>query len=343
MARQKVKMVNRLRISRGKDGLFRVRSPDKPSKVLKEAKTEEEAYKWAHRCRKFAHKEPPWTLEELEFLADNYGRMSAEDIARRLKRSTNALKIISFRKLGINQKSNIYTARALARELGLSCSKIVVAWYDRGYLKGKLAPFRNGPNHVWFFDYDDIIECLQRRPWLCRLRRMPQSYFRSIVREEWEKNPWYTRQEAAQFLGMVTVGPIERYIKRGWLPAIRRPMGGSKGEWIIRHSDLAEFQLNDPRSDHRKSATLASSLENAMNRALEKAFHALARGRWQMFGYWAGLWTQLNSLNKRESSPFQALMDYAQARKEVNSGEEPCGALSGCESRNSKATAEKEI
>ncbi len=172
---QKIKWVNRLRISRGKDGVFRVRSPDKPYKVLKEAPTEALAYRWAHRCRKYARKEPPWIEDELEFLADNYGRISVEDICRRLNRSPNSLKIISFRKLGINQKSNIYTARALASDLGVSCAKIIVAWYDRGYLKGKLAPFRNGPNHVWFFDYDDIVECLRQRPWLCRLNGMNRS------------------------------------------------------------------------------------------------------------------------------------------------------------------------
>ena len=229
----KVKFVNKLRITQGHDGLFRVRSPEKPPRVLKVAETEAAAYRWAHRCRKFTRKEPPWSEDELEFLADNYGRIPVEDICRRLKRSPNSLKIISFRKLGINQKSNIYTARAVAGELGLSCAKIVVAWYDRGYLAGKPAPFRNGGNKVWFFDYDDIVECLNKRPWLCRLRRMPPGYFKSIVQAQWEKDPWYNRVEAANFLGLVTVGPIWRYVKEGWLRGIRRPSGGGQGEWIL--------------------------------------------------------------------------------------------------------------
>ena len=115
----KIRWVNRLRISRGHGGLYKVRSPDKPYLVLKEEPTFEKAYRWAHRCRKFAKKEPPWSKDELEFLNDNYGLMPAETLAHRLGRTKNALKIISFRKLKIDQRSNLYTARAVAIELGI--------------------------------------------------------------------------------------------------------------------------------------------------------------------------------------------------------------------------------
>ena len=308
---QNIRWVNRLRISRGKDGLFKVRSPDKPYPVLKEAATLEKAYRWAHRCRKYAKKEPPWAEYELEYLADNYGRISADAICKHLNRSPNSLKIITFRKLGINQKSNIYTSRSLAREMGVSCSKTIVAWYNRGYLAGKPAPFRNGPNQVWFFDYDDIVDCLTKRPWLCRLKRMPQSYFRSIVQAEWDKDPWYTRIEAANFLGLATAGPIWRYVKEGWLQGVRRPSGGGQGAWIFRHSTLANFQLADPRPDHRKSVTLARAVQTAMDDAERKAFKALGRGRWAQFAQWANIWSSLNYVNGRAPSPFQGLRDYA--------------------------------
>ena len=115
----KLKQVNRLRLSRGHDGIWRVRSPDPPHKVLFENTDQQIAYRWAHRCRRFAEKEPRWAEYELEYLSDNYGILPAEEIARRLCRTINALKIISFRKLKINQRSNIYTARAVATELGI--------------------------------------------------------------------------------------------------------------------------------------------------------------------------------------------------------------------------------
>lgn len=318
----KIRYVNRLRISKGHDGVFRVRSPEKPYPVLKEAPTFDKAYKWAHRNRKYAAKEPPWTEDELEYVADHYGRIPVEDICRRLNRSHNSVKIITVRKLGINLKSNIYTSRAVAKEMGVSCSKTIVAWYDRGYLAGKPAPFVNGPNKVWFFDYDDIIACITQRPWLCDLKRMPQSYFRSIVQAEWKRDPWYTRIEAAEFLGLGTVGPIWRYLKAGWLHGVRRPSGGGKGAWIFRHSALAEFQLNDPRPDHRKSATLAQGVRTAMETAERKAFKALGRGRWAQFSQWANVWDNLNYLNYRVPSPFKALRDYANSNNGRDDGQD---------------------
>jgi len=313
---QKIKFVNNLSISRGKDGVFRVRRCKKPHLILKEAPTFEKAYLWAHRNRKYSKKAPPWADYELEFLDENYGRLSVEKICQHLKRTPNSLKIITYRKLGINQKSNIYTARALAKEMGVACSKTIVAWHDRGYLAGKPAPFMNGHNKVWWFDYDDIIECLQKRPWLCRLKRMPPSYFRSIVKAEWDKDPWYTRNEAANFLGLITVGPIWRYIKAGWLQGVRGPSGGGQGQWFFRHSELANFQLTDPRPDHRKSATLATAVKSAMDTAEKKAFKALGRGRWAQFAQWANVWDSLNNVNYRIPSPFRKLKDYS------NQGEE---------------------
>jgi len=62
-----------------------------------------------------------WTQKELDYLNDNYGLKPATEIAERLGRSTNALKIISTRRLGgHNQRANLYTARAVATVMGVS-------------------------------------------------------------------------------------------------------------------------------------------------------------------------------------------------------------------------------
>lgn len=261
-------------------------------------------------------KKGPWTDQELEYIDDHYGRISVELIAKKLNRSKNAIKIICYRKLrGINQRSNIYTSRAVQEELGLSCPKIAVAWLDRGYLKGERAPFSYGPNQAWHFEYDDIIRCLKERPWLVRRERMPESYFRSIVQAEWEKNPWYNSREAAQFLGLADHNPIHRYIYQQLLPAVRRPMGGSKGEWVIRHKDLVEFQLHDPRPLHRKSIRLPETLKKKLEDVERRAWHALAQGHYQRFGQWAGVWVQLSSIDGKKPAPFKDLVELAKLRR----------------------------
>lgn len=115
----KLNQINRLRLSQGHDGIWKVRSPCPPHDVLYSDPDRYAAIRWAHRHREFARREPVWLAEDLEYLHDNYGKVPVDQICKRLNRSANALKIISFRKLGVNQRSNFYTARAVAGELGI--------------------------------------------------------------------------------------------------------------------------------------------------------------------------------------------------------------------------------
>lgn len=315
-----LRMVNRLRITRNGNGKYQVKSPHKPPRILKEFEDEEQAYNWAHRNRRYADKEPPWADYELQFLADNYGRLPAEEIARRLRRTTNALKIISFRKLGINQKSNIYSARATAEVMGLSCAKIVVFFHERGFLEGKRAPLFNGKNQVWFFEEEDILRCLKSYPWLVNRKRMPPGIFRQVVMKEWDRDPWYNKAETAVFLGLSpSRSPaIFSYIKNGWLSPMRRPGAGGKGYWIFRQSDLNRFLADDPRPDHRKEATLTVSLRTRLDAVEKSAWRALAKNHLQQFGHWAGVWQQLNNLGYRQKSPFGQLVDIAKEKLDSN-------------------------
>ena len=123
--RRKVRLnqVNCLRISQGHDGKWRVRAPD--NTVLHEEPNHKRAYLWAHNNREYSKKTPRWTEEELNYLAENYGLIRVEQICKHLRRSKNALKIAALRKRShhgehLNQRSNIYTARAAAKVMGLS-------------------------------------------------------------------------------------------------------------------------------------------------------------------------------------------------------------------------------
>jgi hypothetical protein len=143
---------------------------------------------------------------------------------------------------------------------------------------------------------------------------MPESYFRSIVVSEYKKNPWYNCKEVATFLGLADHNPVHRYIYQQLLPAVRRPMGGSKGEWIIRHKDLVEFQLHDPRPLHRKSIRLPETLQKKLEDVERRAWRALARGRFDQFGHWAGVWQHLSSIDGRKPAPFTDLVNIAKTK-----------------------------
>jgi len=67
------------------------------------------------------------------------------------------------------------------------------------------------------------------------------------------------------------------------------------------------------------------ALEGELDVAERKAIDALARYKFQMFGYWAAIWVHLNRLAKnRRSNPFRRLVEAARAEIIAGSGVEAC-------------------
>lgn len=128
---------------------------------------------------------------------------------------------------------------------------------------------------MWGFTYEALEECLRKRPWLLDYRKMERSFFRSLVKEAWDADPWFTSDEAAPQLGLVDPNAVKRYIHRGWLPAERRHSDGAwQGTWIIRQSVIDNFLENDPRCEYRRLSLVKSrhqtSYQNHIPVALQK-------------------------------------------------------------------------
>lgn len=211
----------------------------------------------AHLDKRFERAGKNWTPEELDILGSKYGLVSDRALSRQLQRSPNALHIASVRKLHSNRKANFYSATELAKVLGIGCPKTLVSWVDVRWLKARRSVVRAGQYKAWKFLDQHIIKFLRNKPWLFNLKNMPQHYFRSIVQEEYDKDPWYTCVEAAPFLGVKTDDAVQRYIFHGWLKAEKKPGGPWTGVWIIRRSAIEHFLANDPRPQNRHD--LASS------------------------------------------------------------------------------------
>jgi len=156
---------------------------------------------------------------------------------------------------------------------------------------------------------------------------MPESIFRQTVLTEWEKNPWYTTDEAAVYIGLSVKSKwaVGKYVKKGWIKGLRQLGAGGLGQWVFHRSNLDAFLLNDPRPDHRKEATLTTALRSQLGRAEEHAWRALARNHLQQFGHWAGVWQQLNNIGYRRPSPFGQLVDIA--REKTKKGGELYGHM----------------
>lgn len=196
-----------------------------------------------------------WTPEELEYLSNHYGLVSDKTIARNLGRSAKAVIEAAGKRLHTRRRDNFYSASELTRTLGLADSqgRKILTWVERGWLKGRKGPTAGGRkgkssllSRMWTFRETSIVKCLQRRPWLVDLATIPEHYFRSVVKREWKRDPWYTVSQLHSLLG--SENTILRYIHRGWLAAEKKPCGGpNDGAWVIRGSAIEALLANDPR------------------------------------------------------------------------------------------------
>lgn len=61
---------------------------------------------------------------------------------------------------------------------------------------------------------------------------------------------------------------------------------------------------------------ISENLEHELNEAEVKAWDALSRYKFQMFGYWAAIWVHLNRVSgAKRPSPFGELVRFARSRK----------------------------
>jgi hypothetical protein len=190
-----------------------------------------------------------WVDADLQWLSDNVGLVSPEELSRHLQRSIAGIRLVCKRRLHINYKTNLYTARNLAGIFGVKCAKTVTRWHRLGWLKGERSPISCGGGRMWHFDYDNIVDFVRNYPWLFDTKRMEQSYFRTIVLEEYARRPWVTYPQACKMVHVAYDGPaMAQYIKKKWLHPVKKPIeGGNHWTWIFFKSDIEKFLANDPR------------------------------------------------------------------------------------------------
>lgn len=190
-----------------------------------------------------------WTQEDLQYLAKNYGILPDEEICRQLERSPNALKIMGYRAMRINHKTNIITAREVARVMGVACSKTVIEWIDRGWLKGQQTSVRCGHTSVWNFTKEDLETFVRSFPYVLDRDKMLEGPYRAIALEEFARDPWCSLQEACQKIGVsYNSAALPQYLKKGWLHPVKCPrMSGNHWTWLFFKSDIDKFLANDPR------------------------------------------------------------------------------------------------
>jgi len=126
---------------------------------------------------------PRWTEKEREILNDYAGLMSYEDLSRKLGRSVSALQQFRCRRKMPTFFDNFYTYSLLAKELGVQRATLR-KYYNRGWLIGKRATWTSmfGKRPMMFL-HENIVQFLQDKYTLFDGRKIPNIYFRNVVKE----------------------------------------------------------------------------------------------------------------------------------------------------------------
>lgn len=77
--------------------------------------------------------------------------------------------------------------------------------------------------------------------------------------------------------------------------------------------------MPQPTIDPGAAMMTAGRLAHELDTAEQKAIDSLARYKFQMFGYWAGIWVHLNRIEGRNRpNPFGALVTQARAIRDAD-------------------------
>jgi len=218
----------------------------------------------AQRLHKTHVKEPYWTERDENYLRDHFGVIPDVHLCKYLHRTRVSI-VLKAKRLHINRKINLNTARSVALICGIPDSKTVMMWVRKGLLKAKKSPSKCGGNRMWNIDDSSLASMLKVQPWLAYIPEMPDSYYKRLVEREWHRDPWYNREQVGKMLG---VGPeyVRRYIKRGWLQGVKVPGGRhTQVRWMFRASWVMAFLQDDPRNKyHRKMLSLTKRAKHLL-------------------------------------------------------------------------------
>ena len=184
---------------------------------------------------------PPWSEHDCEALRDNYGLLSLRVLSRRLNRSPVAIRLKA-KRLRVAMKDNHYSLRQISEIFGID-SKTMFHIVKEGWLKGRKAGYRQGPHKVWNFQEADVVAFIKRYPWTIRVEKLRDChYFCHLLRQEWERDPWLSRAEAAAVVG-VNPDTMSRAVKHGLVKAYCRSPGSKWSFLWFRKSSLEGLKV----------------------------------------------------------------------------------------------------
>ncbi len=186
----------------------------------------------------------PWSEREDEFLRQNLGVLSEEEIGAALRRTLTAVHLRWKRDLGLPAPSKTpgyVTANQAAKMLAVDVHA-VCRWIERGWLRARRLPFRN--RKVWRIRVEDLKRfAVKPEHWILfrpdRVRDPALARLVTLAVERWG-DEWLTPSQVAETHG-VGHQDVNQYIHAGKLPAVKW------GNWRIRRSDAEQVYFHKGR------------------------------------------------------------------------------------------------
>lgn len=128
-----------------------------------------------------------WTEKEIDFMNDFAGILSIDEMARKLRRTRNAVVLYRTRHKMPYVWDNVYSYSLLAEELNRT-RRVLRKWVGRGWLVGRRATYASKfGKKAMLFQYDDIV-CFLKEHYELFKDKMPNNvYFRNVVLRRLEK------------------------------------------------------------------------------------------------------------------------------------------------------------
>ena len=212
----------------------------------------------------------PWTEEDEDWLADNYGKLSDAVVCAHLKRTRWAI-TVKAKRLGINRKMAFWNASHVADLFGVD-RKTITHWKDRGWLTARRSPITQGKHPIWHITEEEIERFICQLPWAYDLALMRKGDFLTdLAKEVHQADPWLTTSEAAKLAG-VCAQTLNRWCNQEGLPSKRRPkLGTQAGPWqglrMIRKTDLVAWLAEKRVREHRNRSEACKSRRRRENLA----------------------------------------------------------------------------
>lgn len=123
-----------------------------------------------------------WTEPELEILHARYGLVTNEALAKKLNRSSDAIKQKAYH-IGLVRTQQFITGWEAAAILNIYPA-VVTTWIKRGALKAKKSVVKVGRHTVWQINHEDLVKFVQTRYDLFdpyKVDRALYPYWRNLV------------------------------------------------------------------------------------------------------------------------------------------------------------------